>query len=169
MSSPHYHSFGSEISLNIGPGDTQYVFMISDDMKRAMFYHLRPFSSVVIPAGWIHSIINTCEYLRTVATFGTYDQGNTIFTIDGIDVTPQGLELFDATSEDFYRIFSWVQGGDKNTTVPFNSANRNKNLAPECKAWCAKNARGVVATDPVVAPVATAPAIPEPIAAAPQP
>jgi hypothetical protein len=157
MSSPHYHAAGGELSLSIGPDDSQYVLMISEDMTRPMFFHLKPFTSVMIPPGWLHAIINTCGRTRTVATFGVYDQGNTIFPwATGLTVDPNAVELYGgATKEDFARIYKWVQGGNPSANVPFNPADRDRALAPACLEWCKANKPAAFQAKPAAAaPVA---------------
>ena len=37
MSSPHYHANAGELSLSIGPDASQYILMLSEDMRRPMF------------------------------------------------------------------------------------------------------------------------------------
>ena len=53
MSSPHYHANAGELSLSIGPDASQYILMLSEDMRRPMFFHMKPFTSVMVPAGWL--------------------------------------------------------------------------------------------------------------------
>ena len=136
---PHYHAYGTEVSINAGPDSSQFVLMLSEDRTKAYFFKFAPFTTVTIPQGWPHTVINTCGRVRTTAVFNNFDFGNTVVPWAGkLAVDPAKVQLSGATQEEFKRIYTWVQDANVDDTVPSGVVDRR--LPQACLDYCAKAA-----------------------------
>ena len=140
---PHYHAYGTEVSINAGPDSSQFVLMLSEDMTKAYFFKFAPFTTVTIPQGWPHTVINTCGRVRTITVVNHYDHGNTLVPWAGkLAIDADAVQLSGATKEEFTRIYKWVQdanGGDK---APAGST--DSKLPQACLDYCAKEGKAAV-------------------------